>query len=124
MTVKVSVNRIFKYNSLILDDPDPKWSIEEVKDFYANAYPELTQSIIEGPDVSDEGLTYTFRKSVGTKGNETISISRIAYDSYQIPSDRKIAVVTDLMQHLGNIIVFAQPDGDDLLAPSEFQEVI
>jgi len=38
MTVKISTNRIFKYNSLILDDPDPKWSIEEVKDFYANAY--------------------------------------------------------------------------------------
>jgi len=124
MTVKVSVNRIFKYNALILDDPDPKWSLEEVKDFYANAYPELTQSIIEGPDVSDEGLTYTFRKSVGTKGNDTVSVSRIAYESYLVPSDRKIAVVTDLMQHVGGVIVSAQPDGDDLLAPSELQEVI
>lgn len=124
MTLKVSVNRIFKYNSLILDDPDPKWSIDEVKDFYANAYPELTQSITEGPDVSDEGLTYTFRKSVGTKGNDTASISQIAYESYPVPSGRKIAVVTDLMQHAANIIVSAHPDGDDLLAPSELQEVI
>lgn len=124
MTVKVSVNRIFKYNSLILDDPDPKWSTEEVKDFYANAYPELTQSIIEGPDVSDEGLTYTFRKSVGTKGDDTVSINRIAYESYRVPSDRKIAVVTDLMQQVGGIITSAQPDGDDLMAPSELQEVI
>jgi PRTRC genetic system protein C len=124
MTVKVSTNRIFKYNSLILDDPDPKWSIEEVKDFYANAYPELTQSIIDGPDVSDEGLTYTFRKSVGTKGNETVSVSQIAYESYLVPSDRKVAIVTDLLQHVGGIIVSAQPDGDDLLAPSELQEVI
>jgi hypothetical protein len=53
-----------------------------LKDFYANAYPELTQSIIEGPDVSDEGLTYTFRKSVGTKGNDTVSVSEIACASY------------------------------------------
>jgi PRTRC genetic system protein C len=124
MTVKVSVKRIFKYNSLILDDPDPKWNIEEVKDFYANAYPELTQSIIEGPDVSDEGLTYTFRKSVGTKGNDTVSVRRIAYESYLVPSDRKIAVVTDLMQHVSDVIVSAEPDGDDLLAPSALQEVI
>lgn len=124
MTVQVSTNRIFKYNSLILDDPDPKWSIEEVKDFYANAYPELTQSIIEGPDVSDEGLTYTFRKSVGTKGNDTVSVSEIAYASYLVPSDRKIAVVTDLMQYVASIIVSACPDGDDLLAPSVVQEVI
>jgi len=124
MTVKVSVNRIFKYNSLILDDPDPKWSIEEVKDFYANAYPELTQSIIEGPDVSDEGLTYTFRKSVGTKGNDSLSVSEIAYESYLVPSDRKIAVVTDLMQQVARVMVSAQPDGDDLLAPSALQEVI
>ncbi len=124
MTVKVSTNRIFKYNSLILDDPDPKWSIEEVKDFYANAYPELTQSIIEGPDVSDEGVTYTFRKSVGTKGNETVSIGQIAYESNLVPSDRKIAVVTDLMQHVASIIISACPDGDDLLAPSALQEVI
>jgi PRTRC genetic system protein C len=124
MTVKISTNRIFKYNSLILDDPDPKWSIEEVKDFYANAYTELTQSIIEGPDVSDEGLTYTFRKSIGTKGNDTVSVSRIADESYLVPSDRKIAVVTDLMQHVASVIVSAQPDGDDFLAPSALQEVI
>ncbi len=124
MTLKVSVNRIFKYNSLILDDPDPKWSIEEVKDFYGNAYPELTQSIIEGPDVSDEGLTYIFRKSVGTKGNDTVSVSRIADESYHVPLDRKIAVVTDLMQQFASVIVSAQPDGDDLMAPSALQEVI
>jgi len=33
-------------------------------------YPELTQSVIDGPEITEEGVAYKFRKSVGTKGND------------------------------------------------------
>ena len=32
--------RTFTYNSLTLDDPDPRMTPDEVKDFYAEVYPE------------------------------------------------------------------------------------
>ena len=38
--------RTFRYNTIILDDPDPDMTPEQVKEFYANIYPELTQANI------------------------------------------------------------------------------
>jgi PRTRC genetic system protein C len=60
--------RAFTYNKIPLQDPDPKMSIEEVRTFYLNLYPELTNAEIEGPEQKDNTLLYTFRKAVGTKG--------------------------------------------------------
>lgn len=74
-TIKV-IPRVYRYNQIPLEDPDPEWSPEQVKEFYANIYPELTQAIIEGPELSDTGCKYTFRKSAGTKG---ISVTDIAH---------------------------------------------
>jgi len=42
--------RIFKYGSLELQDPDPSMTPEQVREFYSSVYPELTQSVIEGPE--------------------------------------------------------------------------
>lgn len=64
----VQVERIFKYGGTVLDDPDPAMSPAEVKDFYADIFPELTQAVIEGPEYSDTQAVYTFEKKVGTKG--------------------------------------------------------
>jgi len=61
--------RTFKYNSLILQDPDPGIGPEEVKAFYSSIYPELTQAVVEGPEYDEQqGMTYEFRRSIGTKG--------------------------------------------------------
>ncbi len=62
--------RVFKYNNIVLDDPDPQMSPEDVKNFYANLYPELIQAVIEGPELG-ENLEYKFQRSYGTKGTVT-----------------------------------------------------
>ncbi len=72
---RVETKRVFKYDNMVLDDPDPKMTPEEVKEFYAEIYPELTQAGIEGPEQDGETLEYEFDKAVGTKG---ISVEEIA----------------------------------------------
>lgn len=62
------VKRVFKYNSLELKDPDVNMTPEEAMAFYSSVYPELTQGVVEGPEVKDEVMEFTFRKAVGTKG--------------------------------------------------------
>ncbi|HOG39996.1 MAG: hypothetical protein ILNGONEN_02475 [Syntrophorhabdaceae bacterium] len=64
--------RTFRYNTIILDDPDPDMTPEQVKEFYANIYPELTQANIEGPELAENGLNYKFNRSYGTKGAITV----------------------------------------------------
>ncbi len=127
MTLTITDNRLFKYGQLELEDPGAEMSLEEVKDFYANVYPELTQSNIEGPDFTDQGLVYEFRKAVGTKGagEDTISIGSIAKKGTDVQMHVKIAVSTNTMRSVARIILEAAPDGDDtLLAPSEMQGVV
>lgn len=66
---EVSVaKRSFKYNSMDLADPDINMTPDEVRVFYSGVYPELTQSVIEGPEYKGDTIEYIFRKSVGTKG--------------------------------------------------------
>jgi PRTRC genetic system protein C len=62
--------REFKYNGVALQDPDPKLTVEAVRDFYANLYPEIVSAAIEGPVQKGSKLTYEFRKAVGTKGTQ------------------------------------------------------
>ena len=62
------ITRVFKYGSLVLDDPGREMTAAEVKDFYADVYPELTQAVIEGPDYTDTQEVFEFKKAVGTKG--------------------------------------------------------
>lgn len=63
-----STPRVFTYNQLTLKDPDPALLPEEVKQFYASLYPELTQAAVEGPETKEDGQHFTFRKVAGTKG--------------------------------------------------------
>ncbi len=68
LTIETAV-RAFKFNGIALQDPDPKMTPQQVKDFYAGIYPELTNAEIEGPEQKGATLQYEFRKAVGTKGN-------------------------------------------------------
>ena len=89
MTVNVeNIKRVFRYNNMKLEEPDTKKSPEEVKEFYATLYPELTQSVIEGPEYKGNEIIYTFTRSVGTKGggelviNQPITLERLAKKSF------------------------------------------
>lgn len=63
------LQREFKYNSVKLADPNPSFTLAQVRDFFANVYPEITSADIEGPEVVGNKNIYSFRRAVGTKGN-------------------------------------------------------
>ena len=51
-----------------LTDPEPKWSVETVMNFYANTYPILTTSKVSAPKIKDDAVEYRFESVIGTKG--------------------------------------------------------
>jgi PRTRC genetic system protein C len=75
LTVK-ALPRVFTYNAINLDDPDPEMTPGEVKDFWANVYPELTQSQVDGPHMEDERVVYKFARTVGTKGYSVTDLAK------------------------------------------------
>ena len=79
--------RIFRYGALELEDPDTTLTTEEVKDFWGDVYPELTQAVIEGPDYKDDRAEYTFRRAVGTKGRTEGKANEEMDDALQLMED-------------------------------------
>jgi PRTRC genetic system protein C len=63
-----TLTREFRYNGVVLPDPGQALSLTQVRDFYANVYPEITSADIEGPQQTGGKQIYTFRRAVGTKG--------------------------------------------------------
>ena len=51
-----------------LTDPEPKWSVEAVMNFYANNYPILTTAKVSAPKIEDDTVQYLFESVMGTKG--------------------------------------------------------
>jgi PRTRC genetic system protein C len=72
MLIATSLERAFYFNDngqdIKLSDPDNKLSPEVVLNFYANTYPILTTSKIEGPEIKDDEVQYRFVTTIGTKG--------------------------------------------------------
>ncbi len=62
------LERVFMHDKIMLTDPDPNMSPEEVMKFYTNTYPELTTSNVHGPEVNGDRVVYKFKTTVGTKG--------------------------------------------------------
>lgn len=62
------LTREFTFNGIKLADPGAALSVDQVKDFYASVYPDITNAEIEGPEVQGDKHVYTFRRAVGTKG--------------------------------------------------------
>ena len=62
------LKRVFKKGNLVLDDPNPNFTLTEVRKFYAGQYPDLINAQIEGPEIEDDKQVYSFTNSVGTKG--------------------------------------------------------
>lgn len=63
-----NLTREFRYNGVVLADPNQAFTLPQVRDFYANVYPEITSADIEGPEQVGAKAIYTFRRAVGTKG--------------------------------------------------------
>ena len=59
---------MFKHRSKTLKDPDKSMSPDEVMQFYAGTYPELTTSNVHGPKIDGDKAVYEFKTTVGTKG--------------------------------------------------------
>lgn len=64
----VNLQREFKIGDRVLPDPDPKKSPEDVAQFYAPQYPELTNVSVNGPKIEDDKQIFTFNTSIGKKG--------------------------------------------------------
>ncbi len=60
----------FKHNGqdVNLPDPDPARSPEQVMQFYANQYPELTTASVGATRHEDGKVVYEFQTTIGTKG--------------------------------------------------------
>ena len=66
--MKISkLKRVFVFNDITLQDPNPSFSIEEVKSFYQSQYPGITTAEIIGPETDDTSAIYKFVTKVGTK---------------------------------------------------------
>ena len=63
-----SLERSFSYNGVSLPDPGATLTLEQVRDVYCAAFPEIVSASIEGPEKKGDNLVYTFKKGVGTKG--------------------------------------------------------
>lgn len=57
-----------KGNDIALSDPDPRWSVDAVMNFYANSYPALTTAKTIGPEIKNDTVEYRFETTMGTKG--------------------------------------------------------
>lgn len=60
--------RVFKHRDLMLPDPNPDITPDEVMAYYSNQHPELTTSNVFGPKVENDQAVYEFKTTVGTKG--------------------------------------------------------
>lgn len=72
MLLATQLERIFifknKDQEIILNDPEPKWSVQAVLNFYSNTYPILTTAKIVAPVINEDKIQYRFESVMGTKG--------------------------------------------------------
>ena len=72
MLLATQLERVFilkdKGQEIRLTDPEPRWRVEAVLNFYANTYPILTTAKISAPQIKDNAVEYKFESVMGTKG--------------------------------------------------------
>lgn len=129
-----SLTREFRYNGVRLDDPNPAFSLPQVRDFYATVYPEIINADIEGPEVIGASNVYTFRRAVGTKGARPLtrkealarlrtggSLGTRKSAASEIPA---AALKSQLAGELERIIAPRFRNGTPMLAPSNCHAVL
>ena len=69
MPVQVEkLERVFLFDGVKLPDPNPDFSVEQVRDIYVNTYPSLATAAVEGPTPADRAMHYKFVRAIGAKG--------------------------------------------------------
>jgi len=72
MLLATPLERVFilkeKGQDIRLTDPEPRWSVEAVMNYYANMYPSLTTAKTSAPKIKDDAVEYRFESVMGTKG--------------------------------------------------------
>lgn len=72
MLLTIDRPRVFilteKGQELRLTDPEPRWSVGAVMNFFANTYPILTTAKASAPQITDDEVVYRFESVMGTKG--------------------------------------------------------
>ena len=72
MLLATQLERVFilkdKGQDIRLTDPEPRWSVEAVMNFYANLYRILTTAKVSAPQIMDDTVEYKFESVMGTKG--------------------------------------------------------
>jgi PRTRC genetic system protein C len=62
------LEREFVYNGVKLPDPNPEFSVEQVREVYAVAYADITTAAVTGPEAVGNKLVYRFSRAIGAKG--------------------------------------------------------
>lgn len=66
------LERKFKLNSrgkdVVLSDLNPDASPEDIMRLYCDTYPELASATVNGPDITNDGVYYSFTTKAGLKG--------------------------------------------------------
>jgi PRTRC genetic system protein C len=129
-----NLTREFRYNGVVLADPAPALSLPQVRDFYANVYPEITSADIEGPEQLGAKVIYTFRRAVGTKGaglTREVALQRLRAGGRLVPELRPAHAITaeqgrtPLGQELKRLIdQHRRATGPRCLAPSVNHSVL
>lgn len=60
--------REFYYQGSRIPDPNPKMSVDEVRELLTPAYPEIATASLTGPEDTGTALRYTFARAIGSKG--------------------------------------------------------
>jgi PRTRC genetic system protein C len=69
MPVSIStLERQFVFNGHRLPDPNPDFSVEQVREMYIPSLPEITTATVTGPEPVDGKMRYTFNRAIGHKG--------------------------------------------------------
>ncbi len=72
MLIATELKRVFSFKNngqqVTLTDPEPRWAVEKVLNFYANTYPILATAKISAPKFRDDTIEYIFESVIGTKG--------------------------------------------------------
>lgn len=72
MLITNQLPRVFIFNrqgtNIELADPSGEMLPASVLNFYSNTYPELTTAKMEGPEIKNDRVEYTFQTTLGTKG--------------------------------------------------------
>ena len=69
MPISISrLEREFVFDGKVLPDPNPDMSVEQVREMYIPAHPEITTAAVTGPEPVEGKMRYTFSRVIGAKG--------------------------------------------------------